>query len=236
MRKPSVYIFVSVILVSGIFGLIAFDQSKDEAKKNSEVFMALGDSLTYGVGDKSGAGYVGDLQKLLEENHKGKITVDNYGIPGQQSDGLLHQLGKPGVLENLEKADYITVFIGMNDLVKSNGMTLDKIHDEKVKRSKVDYERNLSKIFNIIRKKNPDAPVLFLGLYNPKPSSAEVEQVIQDWNDTSRQITSKYSHVKFISTNDLFEVKSTKYFSDALHPNKIGYQLITKEIVKEYDF
>ncbi|MGM7700632.1 DUF459 domain-containing protein [Pseudalkalibacillus sp. Hm43] len=222
------------ILILAVFMMI--NVVEDVKMKNSEVFVALGDSLTHGVGDQQGSGYVGDLQYLLKENQQEEVTVENHGIPGQQSDGLLAQLGQPEVLNDVEEADYITVFIGMNDLVKSNGKDLNPIREDRLEIGKEDYEHNLQKIFKIIREKNPDARILFLGLYNPYPSSDKIQQVIDEWNRSSQQIVKQHDHMKFIPTDNLFEEKSHKYFSDSLHPNKSGYKLITQRIVKEYDF
>ncbi len=222
------------ILILAVFMMI--NVVEDVKMKNSEVFVALGDSLTHGVGDQQGSGYVGDLQYLLKENQQQEVTVENHGIPGQQSDGLLAQLGQPEVLNDVEEADYITVFIGMNDLVKSNGKDLNPIREDRLEIGKEDYERNLQRIFKIIREKNPDARILFLGLYNPYPSSEKIQHVIDEWNRSSKEIVKQHDHMKFISTDNLFEEKSQKYFSDTLHPNKAGYKLITKRIVKEYDF
>lgn len=236
MTKNVWYTMVAVIIASAVLGAWVFYEKYEAKSKNTKEFIALGDSLTYGVGDQKGEGYVGDLQYLLSKNQQGDVTVRNYGIPGQQSDGLLHQLGTPKVLNDLEYADYITVFIGMNDLIKSNGHDLNPLNEKRIQIGKADYERNLKEIFRIVRAKNPNAPILFLGLYNPYPSSEKIQQVIDEWNDTSRQIVSQHSKVKFIATDGLLDEKSQKYFSDTLHPNKKGYQLITKKIVKEHDF
>jgi lysophospholipase L1-like esterase len=41
----------------------------------------------------------------------------------------------------------------------------------------------------------------------------------------------------FIPINDLFkDKKKTKYFSDKLHPNEKGYQLIANRVLESYDF
>ncbi|MFG6117533.1 GDSL-type esterase/lipase family protein [Halobacillus sp. MO56] len=236
MKKILISTLVLLVIISAISYFIA-QQQKQKAKTNeNEELVALGDSLTYGVGDKTGTGYVGDLQKLLSENHDGPVTVHNYGIPGQQTDGLLQQLKKSDIQENVAEADYIIIFIGTNDLIKSNGGDLAKLYDERIEQGKADYEKNLKRIFSIIRENNPDAPVLYLGLYNPFPSSSELDKVVGNWNESSQKIVSDYSRTKFIETNGLFDKKSNKYFSDALHPTEKGYKLITQKIIKEYDF
>lgn len=238
MKRILLYGFFSLLLISIVIWIIVVKLDKSETVSNrTEIkLVALGDSLTHGSGDQSGQGYVDNLQKLFDQNYKNKVTVKNCGIPGQQSDGLLHQLGKSDVQNELTDADYFIIFIGTNDLIKSNGGDLAKLHTKKIQNGKADYQNNLENILGIIRGENPKAPILFLGLYNPFPSSNKIENVVDEWNKTSKQIVSQNSHVKFIPTNDLFKNKSKKHFSDSLHPNKQGYDLITKRILKEYDF
>ncbi|UOQ42827.1 GDSL-type esterase/lipase family protein [Halobacillus salinarum] len=205
--------------------------------KKTERLVALGDSLTYGVGEESGKGYTDNLQRLFDKHVSHPVTVNNYGVPGQQSDGLLYQVNHvKEVSSNISKADYIIVFIGTNDVIKSNGGDLYPLYKDRIQQGKEDYKKNITLILKKVRKQNPDAPVLFLGLYNPYPSSEKLEKVIKDWNSSSKEILKPYSHVTFIPTEGLFKEKSRKYFSDALHPNKQGYDLITKRIIKEYNF
>ncbi|TDL34833.1 hypothetical protein E2R51_03680 [Jeotgalibacillus sp. S-D1] len=227
-------IFVFIIGITIAIGFSKEKESKDKAVKHEEL-VALGDSLTHGVGD-AGAGYAGNLQKALTENQHNTVTVHNFGIPGQQSDGLLDQLKGEDIRERINKADYIILFIGTNDLVKTNGGDLSRIYEDRIEVGKEDYTRNLKDILAIIRKENDDAPVLLLGLFNPYPSSEEIEEVVNDWNSTSKEIVSHDKRVKYIPTNGLFKEKSKTYFSDALHPNSEGYELITKKIIEEYDF
>ncbi|RDI41010.1 GDSL-type esterase/lipase family protein [Falsibacillus pallidus] len=236
--------FITIILIVVIAGAIlswamALSNKKDkEAKEKMTTsrVTALGDSLTYGLNDRPEGGYAGDLQKVLSKKHKGIVKVSNFGIPDQQTDGLLHQLKYGKARKSLSNADYIIMFIGTNDLIESNGGNLSEIHQAKIDQGKKDYLNNLDNIFKIIRDKNPDAPILFLGLYNPYPDSQKIQSVVDEWNDTSRSFTDKYPNVKFIATDGILKEKSAQYFSDSLHPNKKGYDLIAKRILKEYNF
>lgn len=223
-----------IILIAAI--TIMTNQEKEAAVNQHKEMVALGDSLTHGVGDQSGGGYADNLQKVLTDNQHDTVTVHNYGIPGQQTDGLLEQVKDSEVRERINKADYLILFIGTNDLIKHNGGDLTQINEDHIQQGKEDYSKNLEEILSIIREENADVPVLFLGLFNPYPDNEEIEQVVINWNETSQNIIGDDDRIKFISTNDLFKEKSTKYFSDALHPNKHGYDLITKKIIKEYDF
>ncbi|RLQ94245.1 DUF459 domain-containing protein [Falsibacillus albus] len=226
----------TVIILAILIWMVTIKQEHHVKSSNEKEIVALGDSLTYGVGDSSGNGYAENLQKLLSKKEKGTVKVHNFGIPGQQTDGLLHQLGSMEVKGELSQADNIILFIGTNDLVKSNGGDLNPLQHDRIMLGKADYKKNLKRILNIIREENLDAPILFLGLYNPYPDSDKIEKVVENWNETSRAFIKPYDHIKFIQTNGLFKEKTSKYFSDSLHPNKRGYDVLTKKILNDYDF
>jgi lysophospholipase L1-like esterase len=238
MKKTIIFVTALALVVLIAVGVLNLTQQNKalSVPNESEKMVSLGDSLTHGVGDESGEGFVENLEKQLKEEKNAIITVENHGIPDQQTDGLLQQVKKSKVKSDLHDADYVTLFIGTNDLIESNGGDLKEINEEKIAKGKADYERNLREILDIIREENKDVPILFLGLYNPYPDSQIIEAEIVEWNEKSQAIVDDYEKIKFISTNDLFHEKSTDYFSDSLHPNKKGYDLITKKILEEYDF
>ncbi|CAG9621580.1 DUF459 domain-containing protein [Sutcliffiella rhizosphaerae] len=229
-------IVIIAIFLSGILFVSAFYQNENPANDEVQNIVALGDSLTDGVGDKTGEGYVNNLEELLNQEKEAKVTIQNYAIRGQESDGVKKQLNLTNITQDVQQADYIILFIGTNDLLQSNGGNLSDINKSSIEAGAQKYEENLHEILSKIREENASSPILFLGLYNPYPGSEEIEHIIESWNKNSKDAVDSYQNVKFISTNDIFEEKSTKYFSDALHPNEKGYEKITERIVKEYDF
>ncbi|MFC4075360.1 GDSL-type esterase/lipase family protein [Salinithrix halophila] len=105
------------------------------------------------------------------------------------------------------------------------------------KKGRVDLKRNLDRILSALREENPDVPVLLLGLYDPYPGPAGLDEYVKEWNKTSREVIRRHPGVTFIPTNELFRDKQKEvYFSDSLHPNHRGYALIVQQILKEYDF
>lgn len=234
MRRHKKWWIGAIIIATILLGVFGFQSSM--STQNEEQITALGDSLTYGVGDESGKGYVENLQQYLDRHHNGRVTVDNFAIPGQQSDGLLGQMNEASVLKSVENADYILLFIGTNDMIKSNGGDLSPLHEKALAKGKEDYEGNITEILDMIREKNPNAPILFLGLYNPYPDQKEIGALVKNWNETSKELIRPYDHIQFVQTNDLFEEKSTRYFSDEVHLNEEGYEKLTKRVIRAYDF
>ncbi|WP_404442824.1 GDSL-type esterase/lipase family protein [Sutcliffiella horikoshii] len=239
MKKTIIYaaaLIVVALIGAGFYSGYQENTNAKEADHSPKTMVTLGDSLTYGVGDKSGEGYVDNLEKLIQKEKDANVKVENYGIPGQESDGVVKQVKLTNIQKDIRNADYIILFIGTNDLIQSNGGDLKGINEEQIKEGAVKYEKNVQEILKSIRQENKDVPVLFLGLYNSYPDSAEHEDIIIEWNENSQKMVDDYERIKFISTNDLFKEKSKEYFSDSLHPNEKGYDLITKKIIDEYDF
>ncbi|WP_226679838.1 DUF459 domain-containing protein [Sutcliffiella horikoshii] len=237
MEKTIIY--AAALIVIALIGAGFYSGYQDNTQKSSHLpktMVTLGDSLTYGVGDKSGEGYVENLEQLIQKEKEANVKVKNYGIPGQESDGVVKQVKLTNIQKDIRNADYIILFIGTNDLIQSNGGDLKGINEEKIKEGALEYEKNVQEILKTIRQENKDVPILFLGLYNAYPDSAEHVNIIDEWNENSQRLVDGYKRIKFISTNNLFKEKSKEYFSDSLHPNEKGYDLITNKIIDEYDF
>ncbi|BCB05622.1 GDSL-type esterase/lipase family protein [Bacillus sp. KH172YL63] len=235
---------LKIIGITALFALIPVlyfgfftDESESASKKR---VIALGDSLTYGYGDKKDEGYIGRLEKRVNEKHTEiSYHFQNLGVPGQQSDEMLSQIVKPDVAEDLGEADVFIINIGTNDLIKNNGGDLFPLHHDEIMEAKEDYLDHLEKILNITGTASEDADILVLGLYNPYPDkdSDKIEAYVDDWNKSIMKEVKKHENVKYVSTNPLFKGKSKEeYFHDSLHPNGKGYDLMADQILKEYDF
>ncbi|MGE1162053.1 GDSL-type esterase/lipase family protein [Peribacillus simplex] len=220
--------------------VICFVAYKFQASESKDVqrVMAFGDSLTYGKGDKDGEGYVEGLEdELNNPESEQKVSFWNYGIKGQETDGVMNQLDDYRIKSKLDKADTFIVYIGTNDLINSNGGDLKKISDRKIDEGKREYINHLDKITSTLIKANDKADILVVGLYNPIKDNQKLEKHIQDYNQSIMGIAKKDKRMVFIPTNDLFEnKKKTEYFSDKIHPNEKGYQLITNRILESYHF
>lgn len=232
---------VSLVALFALIPIVYFSFFADETKSSSKKrVIALGDSLTYGYGDKKEAGYIGRLEEKVNEEHtKVSYSFQNLGVPGQQSDQLLGQIVKPEVAEDLSEADVFIINIGTNDLIKNNGGDLFPLHHDEIVEAKKDYLDHLDKILNIVGTANKDADIIVLGLYNPYPDkdSDKIEAYVDDWNESMMKEAKKHENVKYVSTNPLFKGKSKEnYFHDSLHPNGKGYELMADQIMKNYDF
>ena len=82
-------------------------------------YVALGDSIAFGVGATSRDGYVSLFRDSLGQV-VGRVRLDNQAVPGIQSDDLLVQLRDDlpnGVRSAVGNAQVLTVSIGGNNLL-----------------------------------------------------------------------------------------------------------------------
>jgi lysophospholipase L1-like esterase len=211
---------------------IAFDFFKNDQK-----IVAIGDSLTEGVGDetKSG-GYVGILNHTFEDNNL-NITVENFGKKGNRTDHLLKRLEKEDVASVIKDADIVLITIGANDIMnvlKSNFMnvTMEPFQEERVK-----YIERLEAIFTKVNELNPDTQIYLIGFYNPFERHfgeiKELGMIIDSWNEAGKSLAEKYDHVRYIPTKDLFSNTTLDLLAeDEFHPNTNGYKLMAQRVLE----
>ncbi|WP_159782450.1 SGNH/GDSL hydrolase family protein [Bacillus sp. N1-1] len=212
-------------------------QEKPELDEQVVQIVGLGDSLTKGVGDQGKDGYIGYVNDhYFESDQNATVTLKNYAITGSKTEDLLKRLEQETVRNGVEKADYIFLTIGGNDLfgvVKNHFMNLDQQYFTLQKKI---YLENLTTILATIRNLNPDAPIYFTGLFNPFSKAfgdiPEMNEIVDDWNQGSRSTVSDTTDATFVPVADLFlESDENLLYEDAFHPNEEGYHLMGDRIV-----
>lgn len=201
--------------------------------------LAIGDSLTKGVGDTTNkGGYLNYLQKHLETLKEIKdVEITNLGITGQRSDQLLKRLKLEEVQKSIQESDMVFITIGGNDLMKivKNNFTnlqVDVFEDELD-----NYQNRLNSILSEVKNVNPSATVVLLGVYNPFSDMFgdidEFQLIVNEWNDASLKIVNQYENTIFVNISKIFaETDSNLLYEDHFHPNNKGYKLIAKEVFK----
>ncbi|ESU31636.1 hypothetical protein G3A_15590 [Bacillus sp. 17376] len=235
MKKKTLLISSLIIIIFVL--LAAFSMVNPQKGEGDKLVVAFGDSLTYGYGDQKGSGYIDTLQTKLNYQNKKDYNFDNEAIYGLESSGILTQLSDVSIRGKLDEADYFILFIGTNDLINSNGGNLKNLKHREIEKGQRDYLQNLRAILNILNDNNENTPIFLLGLYNPYPDNAAIEAIIKDWNKEIIKAAKNEKQVIYIPTNDLFKGKDKQqYFSDSLHLNDKGYNLIADRILKNYKF
>lgn len=188
----------------------AADTKNDEDTKDKLHYVAIGDSLTEGVGDETKrGGFVPLIADDLQDRYRlTSIEVENYGIAGERSDQILKRIKKETeIQDNLADADFITLTVGGNDVMKVIQKDFFGLTIQSFEKPMKQYQERLRKIFTEIRKKNTTAPVYVLGIYNPFylnfPEITDMQTIIDNWNNTTQAFIEDQSEAYFIPINDL---------------------------------
>lgn len=199
--------------------------------------VAIGDSLTHGVGDaSSGGGYVGILERSINQE-KQVATFENFGVPGNRTDQLLKRLEQKEIQDALEEADLVLVTIGANDIMEVAKRNITNLELEDFVAEQKYYEMRLGEILEKIQSYNPNAEIYLLGIYNPFEKYfgdiAELNMIVDAWNDTSNSITLEMENITFVPIVDLFNESEENIFADDnFHPNYHGYYLIAERVLE----
>lgn len=101
--------------------LLQTTTNKSSQKVKRLTYVALGDSLTQGVGDETKrGGFVTLVADQLQQDYQlSSIDYENFGKAGDRSDQILARLKKSTSMQkSLKEADIITLTCGGNDLLK----------------------------------------------------------------------------------------------------------------------
>lgn len=202
---------------------------------------ALGDSLTRGTGDGAGQGYVRRVVSALESSKEKPVALlNNLAVNGLRADQLVEKLDKESAGYVLKQANVILLTIGGNDIFQ--GAQAEQMSAKEMQLDTLIAKADagivhLKQVLAQLRKWNPDALIVYVGLYNPFADLQAMREigntVIQKWNDSAYALINKDKNMMMVPTYDLFQRNSSKYLSsDHFHPNAEGYDAIAKRIVQ----
>ncbi|MGN8647963.1 SGNH/GDSL hydrolase family protein [Gracilibacillus sp. HCP3S3_G5_1] len=199
--------------------------------------VAIGDSLTQGVGDETNnGGYIGILEERLEEQDI-NVTFDNYGKRGNRTDHLLKRLNEnPEITRSLEKADMVLITIGANDIMQIMKDNFMNLTEEPFIEGREPYGERLTQILAHITSVQPEAEIYLLGFFNPfERYFGDIEalnQILTRWNNESLQATNQFEQVHYIPMQDIYQYESENVFADDnFHPNHRGYELMAERVI-----
>jgi lysophospholipase L1-like esterase len=191
-------------------------------------YVALGDSITVGVGAFLNQGYAVLYRRILQNDLKQKVRLQNLGKNGWTSQDLLNDLlTNQTHIDAIKKAQIITLSIGGNDLLQGakNNVPLEQVYDR--------FVRNFRKIDKIIKrlKKNAKEPYIirYLEIYNPKPQDPLAQKWIPRFNQVIHR--ARDNNTLIAPTYRVFAQKGKKLlFIDGEHPNFLGHKAIARAL------
>ena len=228
------------------------------AKKKVVTYVAIGDSLTKGVGDSTNqGGFVPLLAQSLTNETGLEFKAINYGVSGNTSGQILSRMQeKKEIGKDLKQAQLLTITIGGNDLRKAILEDTSNLDLDRFEKASKTYEKNLKQIIELARKDNPDLPVYVVGIYNPLylnfPDLTELQTLVDQWNQRTEEILSAYQGVYFVPINDLLYkgidgksgvteselgketvTNDALYDEDSFHPNNTGYEIMKEAVLEK---
>ena len=204
--------FASGLLIKPQRSVLVNAQPVEKSNSKTAVnLVALGDSLTEGVGDTTSRGGFVPLvaTEIKDKFSLDEVSTDNFGKSGDRSDQILKRLkASEKQQEALKSADVITVTVGGNDLMQIvsknlfNGLTLKTFT-----KPASAYQRKLTSLITEVRKYATDAPIYIFGIYNPFylyfPEITELQDIVDFWNEKTEDLTLEQADCYFIPINDL---------------------------------
>lgn len=227
-------------------------------KKKVVTYVAIGDSLTKGVGDSTyQGGFVPLLAQSLSNESGLEFKAINYGVSGNTSSQILSRMQeKKEIRKDLKRAQLLTITVGGNDLRKAILEDTSNLDLDRFEKASKAYEKNLKQIIELARKDNPDLPVYVVGIYNPLylnfPDLTELQTLVDQWNQRTEVTLSAYQGVYFVPVNDLLYkgidgksgvteselgketvTNDALYDEDSFHPNNTGYEIIKEAVLEK---
>ena len=183
---------------------------KIKSIKNENVtYVAIGDSLTQGVGDSSNqGGFVPVLSQALESDFDWQVTSRNYGIAGNTSNQILKRMQeKKDIQRDLKKAKVMTLTVGGNDVIHVIKDNITNLNVATFTKPAQAYQKRLRQIIELARKENKTLPIYIVGIYNPFylnfPEMTEMQTIVDNWNQSTEEVCKEYDNVYFVPVNDL---------------------------------
>ena len=195
-------------LSRGALGLVTASQAAAEV-----TILAFGNSLTQGYGLPESDGFVPQLQRWLDANGAGDVTLINAGVSGDTTAGGLSRIAWS--LD--DSVDGVIVALGGNDVLR--GLQPDQIR------------ANLDGILTEIDKR--DLPVILAGLPAPPNYGSEYQTafraIFPDLAEKHGAIYYKSFLGGLGDGRNMLQVMGL-FQSDGIHPNAEGVTAIVEHI------
>ncbi|MGQ7461591.1 SGNH/GDSL hydrolase family protein [Streptococcus suis] len=231
------------------------DKEINSKERTALTYLALGDSLTEGIGDATGqGGFVPLLAQSLVNDYGYEVDYQNFGIAGNTSNQILKRMTEDSELATyLQQADIMTLTVGGNDLRKVILSNFSNLKISTFVKPAKDYSKRLETIIQTAQQTNPSLPIYVVGIYNPFyisfPEMTEMQTIVDNWNQTTEQTTQKFDNVYFVAINDLLYKgldgesgvsqmsgqagNNLLFEEDNFHPNNTGYEIIKKAVMEK---
>ncbi len=210
------YMDADAVLNAAVMEYLAKEQGKSLIESTPLVYVAVGDSISYGSGAITPAseGYVPLLAKMISKAQGKDIRLINMAISGTRMSTMHKDGTYPAAKDTaqyyiISKApDLVTMAYGINDL--NHGTSLDTFI--------ADYRQYLTEVTAGC----PNAVIAVFGLC--WESRADKEAKILEWNRAIKALAEEFGLIYVDTYADMYG--PSWVLSDGLHPNNAGYRVM----------
>lgn len=224
-----VSVLLAVVLALGCFSAVV------SAQGDKLTYLVLGDSIGFGSG----------LKNPMEANY-GRIVADSNGydylndaVPGHTTRDMLKRISEPQVVEDIEKADIISISIGGNNFLLNN---LPKTVIELGVLNKTDsvqkiidnFKADFNVIIATIKSYNESALIVVQTLYNPMPGAVHdtFEKGVDFLNRAYRDcLDTRPGSYVIADVASAFTCDPNLIAFDFIHPSAEGNKVIAQVIL-----
>ena len=190
--------------------------------------LIFGDSIVYGLYDKSMQGWVNRLKNYYDNNHQ-HVCVYNLGIPAETTKDLLIRI-ESEIKRRLASNTIILLAIGIND---------SQLVDNHNRTDIQSFTENVDTLISIARKYSSD--VAYIGLTDVDDTRVKPVSFNRHKSYDNHRIalfnnfimnTCASNNIPFINLSGLL---SKEDLTDGIHPNDAGHNKIYKRVKEEID-
>ncbi|UXO88557.1 MULTISPECIES: GDSL-type esterase/lipase family protein [Bacillus] len=202
-------------------------------------YVAIGDSLTVGVGARLfGGGFVQRFWWMLEKKTHVPVELSVFAKSGLTTEQILQLFKRSEVRRSIAAADIITITGCGNDLVQAVQQYEESEDEKKLLQAVMHCQANFSKMIQEIAqiKRGQHQPyyVYFMNLYNPFPQIPIAGRWLQQYNQQLRLLAAN-PHVEVVDVYKAFEGHERAYLSiDQFHPNPKGYDAMAEALFQAH--
>lgn len=199
--------------------------------KKPILYVALGDSLTVGIGSFFSSGFVKRYAKMTERFFRRKVLIRKIAKNGATTGDLLRALDNRLVQRAIRRADIITITIGGNDLIDADKIYSKlgemRIFTDSLLIAKQNVASIIEKIAYIKSDNFNNSIIRIANLYNPKLENPMANYWIDNYNMFLYQLQN--SNVLVANLYSVFFDRDEELLIfDDKHPNGKGYQVMAE--------
>lgn len=183
--------------------------------------VALGDSLTQGVGDSTHrGGYVPLIaQNLRDHSNVRRVSTKNHGRSGATTTDLIQLLDENETVQaDIVQSNMVSITIGGNDIVGTFRQVGLNASNDDFEGTLETFRENLEMIFSEILHLNENSQIYIFGIYNPYQyyfsDFTELQEIFDLWNQTIEQMANENDSIRFVEIDSLFNPEDMEVASE----------------------